>query len=209
MGFLFDPNVAYLLLISGTLVLIVALLTPGTGLLELTAVFLLLLAGYSATQLAVNIWAIALWGIGIVFFGLSVRRTKHTGLWLALALLAMTVGSVFIFRTPLGGSAVSPWLAATASFFVGGFGWIVTRKILEAESQPPAHDLNRLLGQIGEARTAIAPEGTVFVAGEMWTARSQQPIAPGQMVRVVAREGLILLVEPVPSASSETHTTQA
>ncbi len=208
MSFLFDPNVAYLLLISGTLVLIVALLVPGTGLLELTAVFLLLLAGYSATQLAVNFWAVALWGASIVCLGLSVRRTKHTGLWLALSLLAMTVGSVFIFRMPLNGSGVSSWLAVTTSFFVGGFGWIVTRKVLEAESQPPAHDLDRLLGQIGEARTAIAPEGTVFVAGEMWTARSQQPIAPGQMVRVVAREGLILLVEPIPSASSKTVVTQ-
>ncbi len=202
-NFLFDPNVAYLLLISGTLVMIVALLTPGTGLLELSAVFLLLLAGYSATQLAVNVWAIGLWGLGMVFFGLSVRRSKHAGVWLGLTLVALIVGSVFIFRTPRGGSAVSPWLAVVVSLFVGGFGWVITRKVLEAESQPPIHDPNRLVGQIGEARTPIAPEGTVFVGGEMWTARSQHAIAAGQQVRVVAREGLILLVEPVGEPSAE------
>ncbi len=195
MGTLMTPNLAYLLLISGTVVLIVALLTPGTGLLELAAALLLLMAGYGATLLEINAWAVGVWVLGVVFFGLSVRRSRHTGMWLALALGAMIVGSVFIFRSPAGGSAVSPWLAVVVSLLVGGIGWVVTRKVLEAETQPPAHDLNRLIGSIGEARTEIAHEGTVYVEGELWTARSAQPIPAGSEVRVVGREGLILVVE--------------
>lgn len=190
------PNLAYLLLMSGTVVLILALITPGTGMLELIALFLLLAAGYTATQLAVNAWAVAVWIVGIVFFGLSLRRGRREGVWLALALLAMMVGSVFIFRTPDGGSAVSPWLAVTVSLLVGGSGWLVARKVLEAETRPPVHDLERLIGQVGEARTDIAPEGSVYLDGEMWTARSEQPIPAGTRVRVLSREGLILEVEP-------------
>ncbi|HFC09612.1 MAG TPA: hypothetical protein ENJ54_07185 [Chloroflexi bacterium] len=190
------PNLAYLLLMSGTVVLILALITPGTGMLELSALFLLLAAGYTATQLAVNAWAVAVWIVGIVFFGLSLRRGRREGVWLALALLAMMVGSVFIFRTPDGGSAVSPWLAVTVSLLVGGSGWLVARKVLEAETRPPVHDLERLIGQVGEARTDIAPEGSVYLDGEMWTARSEQPIPAGTRVRVLSREGLILEVEP-------------
>lgn len=190
------PDMAYLLLVSGTVVLVIALIVPGTGLLELAALFLLLAAGYAATQLAVNAWAVAVWIVGIVFFGLSLRRGRREWAWLVLALLAMIAGSVFIFRTPHGGSAVSPWLAVTVSLLVGGSGWLVTRKVLEAESRPPVHDLERLIGQVGEARTDIAPEGSVYLDGEMWTARSRHPLPAGSRVRVVARDGLILQVEP-------------
>ncbi len=196
------PNLAYLLLMGGTVVLILALITPGTGVLELIALFSLLAAGYTATQLAVNAWAVAVWIVGIVFFGLSLRRGRREGVWLALALLAMMVGSVFIFRTPHGGSAVSPWLAVTVSLLVGGGGWVITRKVLEAETRPPVHDLERLIGQVGEARTDIAPEGSVYLDGEMWTARSEQPIPAGTWVRVLSREGLILEVEPWHEANS-------
>ncbi len=190
------PNLAYLLLISGTVALVFALVTPGTGLLELAALTLLLGAGYSATQLAVNGWAVVVWLVGIGFFGLSVRRGRGEKFWLAVALLAMVVGSVFIFRTPEGGSAVSPWLAVTVSLLVGSSGWVITRKVLEAETRPPAHDPDRLIGQVGEARTEIAPEGSVYLDGEMWTARSRERIPRGTAVKVVAREGLILRVEP-------------
>ena len=196
MNFLITPDTAFFLLVSGTIVLIVALLTPGTGLLEFAAVVLLLSAGYGATQLETNPWAVGIWLLGIVFFVLSVRRSRHAGVWFALALLTIMVGSVFIFRSPAGGSAVSPWLAATVSVLGGGAGWFVTRKVLEAETQPPAHDLNRLIGRVGEARTDIAREGTVYVAGELWTARSAQPIPAGSVVKVVGRDGLVLVVRP-------------
>jgi len=191
---LMTPDLAYLLLVSGTVVLIVALLTPGTGFLEFAAAILLLMAGYGATQLETNPWAVGVWLVGMVFFALSIRRSRHAGVWLALALLAMMVGSVFVFRTPEGGSAVSPWLAVTVSLLGGGIGWVVTRKVLEAETQPPAHDPDRLIGRIGEARTAIAKEGTVYVEGELWTAHSAQPIPAGSAVKIVGREGLILHV---------------
>ena len=38
-------------------------------------------------------------------------------------------------------------------------------------------------------------EGTVQVAGELWSARSDTPIAAGNPIRVVKREGFILVVE--------------
>jgi len=199
------PNLAYLLLVSGTVLLILALLTPGTGVLELTALLLLLGAGYTATQLAVNGWAILLWLAGVVFFGFSVRQSRSGIFWLAAALLAMIGGSVFIFRSPQGGSAVSPWLATIVSLLVGSVGWVVTRKVLAAEERPPAHSLERLIGRIGETRTPIDREGTVFLDGEMWTARSRHSIPAGVPVRVVGREGLILWVEAVqePDTSPE------
>ncbi|NMC85494.1 MAG: NfeD family protein, partial [Anaerolineaceae bacterium] len=39
--------------------------------------------------------------------------------------------------------------------------------------------------------------GTVYVGGEEWSARSDEMIAAGSSVKVINREGLVLIVEPV------------
>jgi membrane-bound ClpP family serine protease len=52
-----------------------------------------------------------------------------------------------------------------------------------------------LLGQVGEARTKVNDEGSVLVAGELWSARSASPIPAGSTIRVVGREGFVLIVE--------------
>jgi membrane-bound ClpP family serine protease len=55
---------------------------------------------------------------------------------------------------------------------------------------------------IGVVRRALAPDGTVYAAGEEWSARaaSGQMIPRGTAVRVMAQEGLTLIVEPTPEA---------
>ena len=51
---------------------------------------------------------------------------------------------------------------------------------------------------MAEARTDIAPEGTVFTKGTLWRARTMETgIAAGSKVEVKATEGLVLLVEPL------------
>jgi membrane-bound serine protease (ClpP class) len=52
-----------------------------------------------------------------------------------------------------------------------------------------------MIGLYGKAQTAIAPEGTVFVRGELWRARSPMMIAPGEAVRVIDINGLTINVE--------------
>lgn len=49
----------------------------------------------------------------------------------------------------------------------------------------------------GRARTALAPRGKVFVSGELWdaeTAEGERPVAAGERVEVLARDGLLLRV---------------
>jgi membrane-bound ClpP family serine protease len=54
---------------------------------------------------------------------------------------------------------------------------------------------SRMVGLKGRAVTEVSAEGRVMVMGEYWWARSRTKIAEGEMVRVVAREGLTLEVE--------------
>ena len=57
-------------------------------------------------------------------------------------------------------------------------------------------------GTRGVAKTDLAPSGVVLVVGEQWTARSAmgETIASGRAIRVVAQDGLTLIVEAEPSA---------
>jgi membrane-bound ClpP family serine protease len=46
------------------------------------------------------------------------------------------------------------------------------RKTLESSSANTVQDLSQLIGAIGETRTNVHHEGTIFVNGELWSARS-------------------------------------
>jgi membrane-bound serine protease (ClpP class) len=52
-----------------------------------------------------------------------------------------------------------------------------------------------MVGLRGRAETEIISEGTVFVRGELWRARSPMKIARGEIIRVTGVEGLTLEVE--------------
>jgi membrane-bound serine protease (ClpP class) len=194
MDFLLDPNVAYLILVGGILLAMLSLASPGTGLLEIGAFFCIALAGYAIYNLSFNWWALLLLGLSIVPFVYAIQKPKRE-LFLALSILLLIVGSVFLFPRTADQDLVNPIVAVIASGLVAGFLWIAVRKSVEATSAKPAHDLTGLVGQVGEARTKIDDEGSVLVAGELWSARSEQPIPAGSSIRVLGRDGFILIVE--------------
>lgn len=197
MNILMDPNIAYLLLAAGLVCAVLSLLTPGTGILELVALFALLLAGVSIYNLPINLWALIVLLVGAVLFLVSLRYPKRWYL-LAGATLALVVGSAFLFVGDAWWQpAVDPILATTVSVLSAGFFWLAARKTMEAWAARPTHDLGGLVGQIGEAKSPIHEDGSVQVAGELWSARSATPIPNGAMVRIVQREGFILEVEAI------------
>lgn len=202
---LLNPNVAYLFLVGGFLLAVLALLAPGTGVLEVGALFALILAGWAVYNVPINLWALIVLLLGVLPFILAVRRTGNL-IFLVISIIAMVVGSAFLFQGQGLQPAVNPVLAIVVSSLTGGFFWVVTRKVLEAEQTRPSHDLEALIGRIGEAKTDIHDEGTVQVAGELWTAHSDEPISEGAHVRVLGREGFVLQVEPLEPAKEPQKT---
>lgn len=176
---------------------ILAVISPGTGLFEIGALFTLFLAAYAVYNIPINLWALLVLLVGVFPFLLAVRRSGKL-VYLVVSIAAFVVGSAFLFSS--GESwvpAVNPILALAVSGFSAGFLWLAARKVLEAEKLQPVHDLEALVGKIGEARTEVSAEGSVYVAGELWSAHSQKPISEGSRVKVVRREGFILEVEPL------------
>ncbi len=194
MDFLLNPNIAYLFLLGGVFLAMLAVVTPGTGFFEIGAFFCIALAGYAIYTLSFNWWALVLVVLSMVPFIYSIQKPKRE-LYLGISILVLAVGSIFLFSTETGGPAVNLFVALSSSALVSGFLWIAVGKAIQAIHSRPSHDLGALIGQIGEAKTRIADEGSVQVAGELWTARSEKPIRSGTSVRVVRRDGFILTVE--------------
>ena len=196
MDFLLEPNIAYLILLGGILLSLMAIVTPGTGLFEVGAFFCLALAGYAVYNLSFNWWAIVLLVLSVVPFIYSIQKPKRE-LYLGLSIALLVLGSVFLFAVDGWKPAVNPFVALVTSGLISTFLWIVVRKTVQVASARPAHDLELLMGLTGEARSNIYEEGSVYVAGEMWSARSNEHIPAGSSIRVVRREGFILVVERI------------
>ncbi|RPI94129.1 MAG: hypothetical protein EHM40_07655 [Chloroflexi bacterium] len=194
MDFLLDPNIAYLILLGAVLLAMLALASPGTGMFEIGALFAIALAGYAIYNLSFNWWALVLLGLGIPPFFYALQKPNRQ-LYLVLAILLFIAGSVFVFQRTEEQAMVSPLVAVAGSGSLALLLWFAVRKSVEASSMRPSHDLTALVGQIGEARTKVGNEGSVQVNGELWSARSEKSIRAGSSIRVVRREGFILIVE--------------
>ncbi len=194
MDFLLEPNIAYLILLGGVLLGLMALVTPGTGLFEVGAFFCLALAGYAIYNLSFNWWALAILVLSIVPFIYAIQKPKREP-FLGLSIFMLVAGSVFLFAVDGWKPAVNPFIAFLASGSIAAFLWVVVRKTSLAAGARPTHDLEVLVGLIGEAKSKVHDEGSVYVAGEMWSAKSEKSIPAGSSIRVVRREGFILVVE--------------
>src|SRR3990172_12777024 len=191
-----DPTVAYLLLVIGVWAVVMAASMPGTGIPEGVAVIALALAAVGLTQLPVNIAGLALIGLAVVLFVLEFRLMAH-GALLAGGTIVLGVGSLLLFRIESGAQAALSWVTV---FFVTGTSTalfaLLIFKGLSAQRLPPLQDLNRVVGSQGVAQTDVngVQTGTVYAAGELWSARADDKIPAGSPIVVVAREGVRLKV---------------
>lgn len=194
MAFLLNPNIAYLLLVLGFLLALLALITPGTGLLEVGAIFSFVVPGYVAYRDGINWWALVLLLISLVPFYYSTRRLRREA-FLVISILLIVAGSLYLFPSGSWIPAVHPLVAGIVSLLATLFIWFVVRKTASVLTARPAQDLQALISMLGETKTRVHESGSVQVAGELWTARSENVIPAGKAVRVVGREGFVLVVE--------------
>jgi len=190
-----DPNLAFVLLVGGFVLSVLAILTPGTGVIEIGGIFALVVAGYGVISNPSNLWAFIF--IVPFFPFILIYRKNKKNIFLILAIIFLNVGCYTLFRKESGGFAVSIILGIIVALVDAPILWFIVKRITEALDKAPAFNLSQIIGKIGDARTNISPEGTVYVDGEEWTARADHSINKGQSIRVTAIDGLTLSVEEV------------
>lgn len=189
------PSLLYLLLVAGIWLAALAVVNPGTGVLEILGLVALGGVGVGTIFVPLNTWALVVLALGGVLFVASLRLPRPE-IWLVFSALALSVGSVFLFQPVGGGAAVHPLVALSVSLLTLGYFWWAIRSAIIAQQSRPAIDPTRVIGEVAEVRTELNPVGSVYALGELWTARSEGRVRAGKEVRVVDREGLMLLVEP-------------
>ena len=189
------PNIAYLLMLLGTLGLIFEFTHPGIAFPGIAGLICILLALYAFQALPVSYASLALIVLGIGLLIAEIKIVSH-GLLALGGVIALTLGSLMLFESPdpaieVSLSVIIPTVVSLTAIIL-----FIVQRALSAQAIPVTTGVQGLLGEVGVASTDLNLEGTVFVHGELWNATSQQFIKQGEKVRVIRVEGLQLLVEP-------------
>lgn len=188
------PDVAYLLLLIGMFGIIFELYNPGIGLAGIIGALALLLGFYALSVLPTN-WTAVLFIVLAVVFLVVDLHTAGLGAWTVGGIAGLIIGALLLFS----GDALDVSIGAIVAGVVGSLLFFISvmTAALRVRLRKPITGEEGLIGLIAEAKTDIAPEGTVVTKGALWRARTMETgIAAGQKVEVKATEGLVLLVEP-------------
>jgi len=187
-----DPNLAFLILVAGGLLLYWEFTQPGMILPGVSGAILLLLGLLALSVLPINLAAVGLLVLAVVLFVLEAKIVSH-GILATGGVVAMVLGAVLLVEGPP--ELRIRWGTALAvSIPFGIITVFLLSLVIRARLRPPATGVEAMVGEIGVAQTPLQPAGTVFVRGEYWTAHSDEPIEAGARVRVEAVEGLRLKV---------------
>ncbi|HET9245100.1 MAG TPA: nodulation protein NfeD [Xanthobacteraceae bacterium] len=190
-----DPNVAFILMLIGVYGLIFEFLNPGAVAPGLIGSISLLVALYALNLLPINYAGAALVLLGI---GLMVAEA-HIGSFGVIGvggIVAFVIGAIMMFPTGAPGftlslSVVGATTVATAALFL-----LLLTMLLRSRRRPVVTGKEGLLGAEGETVAWDGEEGRVRVNGEIWRARARLSLQPGARIKVINREGLVLVVEP-------------
>jgi membrane-bound serine protease (ClpP class) len=192
-----DPEIAFLLILIGFFGLIFELYNPGIGLAGILGGIALILAFYSLSVLPTNWAGVLLIALAVVFFLVDLH-VAGLGVFTVGGLVALVLGGLLLFSGAPEALRLSPWgialgVAISLLFFIS-----VMTAALRVRLRRPITGEEGIIGTVGEAQTDIAPEGTVMTKGTLWRARTMETgIAAGARVKIMASEGLVLLVEPM------------
>lgn len=191
-----DPNLAFLLLVLGALGIFWELHAPGMFVPGILGALLLGAGAYGMLQDSPSWYGLTIVAVSVLLLTIELKYYTHMISGLAGTLL-LAFGATAIFAGP---QRLSPALAIAVSLAFGIITIFLGSLGMRARRNKQMTGVETLVGKVGVARTEIHPEGvspqgTVFVAGEYWQARSEGTIPTGQRVRVERVRDLIVDVK--------------
>ncbi len=201
LGFIANPNLAFVLMALGMLGLYLEFYNPGLLFPGVFGVICLLLGLWATQVLPVNYTGLALLAVGVVLMTAEVFTPTFGVLGIG-GLVAFVLGALFLFDTPDSTVAVDRRLIGGIAGVTGStillMGWLVVR----AHRRQPASGVEAMIGEVGRVRRVLSEPGRakVFVHGEHWDAIVEGEVSEGDRVEVTAVEGLHVRVRRVAAA---------
>jgi membrane-bound serine protease (ClpP class) len=214
LGFISNPDIAFLLISLGGLGVIVELWNPGLWIPGTLGVLFLILGWAGVGQLPFS-WA----GVALILLSSALFYLESTatgiGYFGVAGTISLILGGVFLVgffgspEIPGDSLAVSRWLLGVVAVSVGGLVlWFASElrkaKYISLYQSPTV--AGSLIGSTGVVSSGLSPAGEVIVNGEHWTGEldieTAEHVAVGTDVEVVSVDGNHLRVKLVRSDSS-------
>jgi membrane-bound serine protease (ClpP class) len=196
LAYLMDPNVAFLLLAIGALALYVEFNHPGAVIPGTVGIVFILVAAFALNLLPTRFAALVLILGAFALFAAEAKFASHGVLTIG-GIALLTLGGLLLVDSPIPEMQVHLMTALAVSIPLGLITAFLMTIALKARRNKVVTGAQGLVGETGVAQTALAPQGKVFVHGELWDAIASSSLPPGQLVVVRRIDGLTLQVDPL------------
>lgn len=193
-----DPNVAFMLLLIGIYGILFELLNPGTLFPGVIGGISLVLGLTALTVLPVNLGGLALLLLGVALMAAEAFAPGFGVLGVG-GIVAFIFGGLFLFdpgevdvEFSVSWPLVIGAAVASAGILIGVLG-----VLMQSRKQAVRTGVEQLIGSPGEVVAWSGLTGRVRVHGEIWAARSEKELSPGDSVQIAALNGLTLTVKKV------------
>jgi membrane-bound serine protease (ClpP class) len=186
-----DPNLAFLLVVLGALGIYWEVHAPGMMVPGILGVLLVCAGAYGLYQDSPSWYGVTLLGLAAILLMIELKYYTHMISGLAGTIL-LAFGAIILLQGP---HRVAPGVAIGVSVAFGIITVFLGLLGIKARKTKHLTGTESLVGAVGVSRTDLSPEGTVFVHGEYWRARSDHTIPAGQRVSIERVQDLLLFVK--------------
>jgi membrane-bound serine protease (ClpP class) len=201
LGWLMDPNIAFLVLALGALALYAEFNHPGAVIPGVVGLVAIVVAVFALNLLPTRYAAFTLIIAAFVLFALEAKFMSHGVLGIG-GVVCLTLGGLLLVDGPIPEMRVKLWTALGVSVPLGIITVGLMSLAVKAHRNKVVTGQQGLIGEIGVAQSPLALEGKIFIHGELWNAVASEPVAVGEQVVVNRVEGLTLEVTPASKAVS-------
>ncbi len=189
-----NPTIAYLLMLLGFYGLLFEFTHPGIGFPGIAGTIAIIIAFYGLQMLPTNYAGVALIALALILFIAEVK-VPGFGLLALGGIICMLLGSLILVNSPYEFMSISlkviiPLTLATALIVI-----FLAGAVIRVHREKIRSGQEGLIGEAGRALTPISPRGKVFIHGEIWNARSEEPIAKNSEVEVVKIDGMVIWIK--------------
>lgn len=186
-----DPNLAFFLVVLGLLGVYWELHAPGTIVPGIVGVLLVCVGAYGLYQDHPTWYGLIFLVLAVLLLGIELKFYTHMISGTAGAIL-LAFGAILLIQGPTGIAPAFAIAVAAAFGIIVIFLGVLANRALKSRIMT---GVEQLVGETGIARTEINPEGTVFVQGAYWQARSDSLIPAGKRVSIERVDNLVLFVK--------------
>lgn len=195
LNYLAHPNIAYIFLILGIYGFIYEFSNPGIGLGAAAGGIGLLLAALALQIIPINVIGVLLIVFGVALMVLDIWVPSF-GVLTAGGLVSFVLGSMTLIDVESFNVDISSGLIIGAALALGLFFVFAAGSGLKIQLKKISTGSEGMAGLLGKVQDKLDPEGTVYIHGEIWQARSVDgPRKKGTIVQVKEVRGNLLLVK--------------